>query len=136
MHRLPSCLPALQRAPTCPCTRSPAQVRHIIYHKGLEGEFDIVSPMALGGLGSPQYNALNPQGKMPLLLLPDGMALPESEVGAARHARVCVGGGGGGAGSQPADHAHAAAAAAARVCATQRSAPLRCVRAGAHLLSA
>ena len=59
------------------------QVRHIIYHKGLENEFDIVSPTAVGGLGSEQYKALNPQGKMPLLLLPNGQALPESEVRAA-----------------------------------------------------
>lgn len=57
------------------------QVRHIIYHKGLEGEFDIVSPAAFGGLGSDEYKALNPQNKMPLLLLPSGRALPESEVG-------------------------------------------------------
>lgn len=57
-------------------------MRHIIYHKGLENEFDIVSPAAVGGLGSEQYMALNPQNKMPLLLLPNGQSLPESEVGA------------------------------------------------------
>jgi glutathione S-transferase len=56
------------------------QVRHIIYQKGLEGDFDIVSPMELGGLGSEQYMALNPQNKMPILLLPNGQTLPESEV--------------------------------------------------------
>lgn len=56
------------------------QLRHIIYEKGLENEFDIVSPSQLGGLGSEQYVALNPQNKMPLLLLPNGQSLPESEV--------------------------------------------------------
>lgn len=56
------------------------QVRHVIYHKGLEAEFDIVSPAVLGGLGSDSYKAVNPQGKMPILLLPDGSAIPESEV--------------------------------------------------------
>lgn len=56
-------------------------MRHIIYEKGLDNEFDIVSPSQLGGLGSEQYVALNPQNKMPLLLLPNGQSLPESEVG-------------------------------------------------------
>lgn len=58
-------------------------MRHIIYHKGLENEFDIVSPGVFGGLNSEQYLALNAQGKMPLLLLPTGQALPESEVSTA-----------------------------------------------------
>jgi glutathione S-transferase len=64
-------------------------VRHIIYEKGLENEFDIVSPSQLGGLGSEQYVALNPQNKMPLLLLPNGQSLPESEVGVTKE--VCIG---------------------------------------------
>ena len=36
--------------------------------------------MDIGGLKSEQYLALNPLGKMPLLVLPDGTAIPESEV--------------------------------------------------------
>lgn len=56
------------------------QVRHVIYHKGLEADIDIASPAMLGGLGSDTYKAVNPQGKMPLLLLPDSSAIPESEV--------------------------------------------------------
>lgn len=63
-----------------PFSAALAQVRHIIYNKGLENEFDVVSPAELGGLGSEQYMALNPQNKMPLLLLPNGQSLPESEV--------------------------------------------------------
>jgi glutathione S-transferase len=55
-------------------------VRHIIYLKGLEDEFDVVSPAELGGFGSEQFIALNPQNKMPILLLPNGQSLPESEV--------------------------------------------------------
>lgn len=38
-----------------------------------------MSPATLGGLKSPAYLALNPHGKMPLLVLPDGGALPESD---------------------------------------------------------
>jgi hypothetical protein len=55
-------------------------VRHVIYLKGLEDEFDIVSPGTVGGLTSDTYKAMNPQCKMPLLLMPDGTSLPESEV--------------------------------------------------------
>lgn len=56
------------------------QVRFAIYKKGLESIIDIKSPLELGGLKSPEYLALNPQGKMPVLVLPDGTSLPESEV--------------------------------------------------------
>lgn len=38
-----------------------------------------MSPQELGGLKSPEYLALNPQGKMPLLVLPCGTAIPESD---------------------------------------------------------
>ena len=63
----------------------------MIYSKGLEQEFDIVAPSAIGGLRSQQYLRLNPQAKMPLLVLPSGQAIPESEVGRgeAHHLRVC-----------------------------------------------
>ncbi|WIA30397.1 hypothetical protein OEZ86_000482 [Tetradesmus obliquus] len=63
-----------------PVSNHGARVRHVIYAKGLEGEVDIVSPMALGGFGSEQFLAANPQNKMPILLLPDGSSVPESEV--------------------------------------------------------
>ena len=36
------------------------------------------------GVKSEAYLALNPQGKMPLLVLPDGFALPESQVRAEK----------------------------------------------------
>jgi len=55
------------------------QVRYLIYSKNLESKIDIVHPQELGGLKSPEYLALNPQGKMPLLLLPSGEAFPESD---------------------------------------------------------
>lgn len=57
-----------------------ARIRWIIYKKGLEGSMDIVPPQELGGLKDERYLALNPQGKMPLMVLPDGLALPESQV--------------------------------------------------------
>ena len=34
----------------------------------------------MGGIKSEEYLAMNPQGKMPLLVTADGLALPESEV--------------------------------------------------------
>ncbi len=57
-----------------------ARPRLVVAWKGLEASVSVVAPSELGGLKSPQYLALNPQGKMPLLVLPDGTALPESEV--------------------------------------------------------
>ena len=62
------------------------QVRYILYKKGVEDAVDIVSPAALGGLKSARYAAYNPFGLMPMLLLPDGSALYESEV----CVRVCA----------------------------------------------
>lgn len=52
----------------------------MIYKKGLEGDVLIRSPNDLGGLKSAEYRTLNPQGLMPLLLLPDGTSFYESEV--------------------------------------------------------
>ncbi|KAL4440204.1 hypothetical protein ABPG75_003205 [Micractinium tetrahymenae] len=65
-----------------PVSNCAAQNRFIIYKKALEGEVDIQAPKLLGdkGVKSPAYLALNPQGKMPLMVLPDGTALPESQV--------------------------------------------------------
>ncbi|GBF97979.1 glutathione S-transferase [Raphidocelis subcapitata] len=84
-HAAAAAAPALPKVskPTLfdmPVSNNGARVRHVIYSKGLEGEFDIVPPSTVGGLASDTYKALNPQGKMPLLLLPDGTAIPESEV--------------------------------------------------------
>ncbi len=53
-----------------------ARVRISIYAKKLP--IEIVSPPA-SGLRSPDYLALNPMGKVPLLLLDDGVTIPESE---------------------------------------------------------
>ncbi|KXZ55975.1 hypothetical protein GPECTOR_2g1527 [Gonium pectorale] len=63
-----------------PVSNNGARNRYIIRKKGLTEEIDIVSPQTIGGLKSPQYLALNPQGKMPLLITADGTPLPESEV--------------------------------------------------------
>eukprot|EP00882_Tetradesmus_deserticola_P022152 GHRQ01024041.1.p1 GENE.GHRQ01024041.1~~GHRQ01024041.1.p1 ORF type:complete len:139 (+),score=28.12 GHRQ01024041.1:598-1014(+) len=47
-----------------PVSNHGARVRHVIYAKGLEGEVDIVSPVALGGFGSEQFLAANPLNKV------------------------------------------------------------------------
>lgn len=53
-----------------------ARARISIYAKKLPVE--IVAPPA-GGIKSPEYLALNPMGKIPLLVLDDGVSIPESE---------------------------------------------------------
>jgi len=55
-----------------------ARCRVIIYKKLIEDQVTIASPMDIGGLKSPEYLALNPQGKMPLLVT-DEITLPESD---------------------------------------------------------
>ena len=53
-----------------------ARVRASIYVKGLD--IEIVAPPE-SGAKSPEYLALNPMGKIPVLVLDDGSTLPESE---------------------------------------------------------
>lgn len=70
-----------------PVSNNGARCRIILYKKGIpESEVKIISPMELGGLKSPEYLALNPQGKMPLLTISassdnnDGISsIPESD---------------------------------------------------------
>lgn len=38
--------------------------RFVIYEKGIEGDVDILSPMEVGGLKSPEYLQMNPHGKV------------------------------------------------------------------------
>lgn len=54
----------------------------IAYAKGLDtsGALRVEPPAALEGLRSEKYLALNPQGKMPLLVLEDGSPIYESEI--------------------------------------------------------
>mmetsp|Transcript_21149 Transcript_21149/g.38437 ORF Transcript_21149/g.38437 Transcript_21149/m.38437 type:complete len:443 (+) Transcript_21149:82-1410(+) len=56
-----------------PVSNNGARARLIIYAKGLDasGAVKVEPPSELGGLKSPEYTALNPQGKMPLLVAPD-----------------------------------------------------------------
>ena len=51
-----------------PVSNHGARVRLVLYKAGLEAAVKVVSPMELGGLRSDEYLALNPQGKMPLLV--------------------------------------------------------------------
>ena len=79
-------MPSASEKPTLydvPVSNNGARVRLLLYWKGLERDFCVENPSVLGGLKSEAYLALNPQGKMPLLVVPGdgpGMALPESEV--------------------------------------------------------
>ena len=59
---------------------NPARCRMLIYHKGLEEQIDLKTPGDFGGTSSASYRALNPQGKIPVLLLPDGTAFFEARV--------------------------------------------------------
>jgi len=52
----------------------------LIYHCELESEIAMKTPADYGGLASPDYRALNPQGKMPALLLASGAVLYEAKV--------------------------------------------------------
>ena len=63
-----------------PYGNNPTRVRMLIYHKGIEAEFELKTPADYGGLAADAYRALNPQGKMPLLLLGSGKALYEARV--------------------------------------------------------
>lgn len=56
-----------------PVSNNGARCRYILYKKGVDA-VDVVSPAELGGLKSDEYLALNPQGKMPLLVVDDGGA--------------------------------------------------------------
>ena len=61
-----------------------SRVRLLLYWKGLESAFRVENPSALGGLKSEAYLALNPQGKMPLLVVPsddadESLAIPRSK---------------------------------------------------------
>lgn len=64
-----------------PVSNNGARCRLILYKKGIpEDEVSIESPMKLGGLKTPEYLALSPQGKMPLLTVAEtGLAIPESD---------------------------------------------------------
>jgi glutathione S-transferase len=66
---------------TVPVSNFGARVKLVLAWKGVpESCVRVAHVGELGGLRSDAYRALNPQCKMPLLVLPDGRALPESEV--------------------------------------------------------
>jgi glutathione S-transferase len=62
-----------------PISNYGARVRMIISAKKIVDKVEILSPTEIGGLKSPEYLSLNLQGKMPLLVCGDGMAIPESD---------------------------------------------------------
>lgn len=63
-----------------PVSNNGARVRLVAYWKGLEDTVVFKSPAEVGGLKGPGYLAINPAGKVPALVLPDGDTIPESEV--------------------------------------------------------
>ena len=63
-----------------PYGNNPARVRMLLYHKGIEADFELKTPADYGGLTAEPYRAINPQGKMPVLLLGSGRALYEARV--------------------------------------------------------
>jgi len=68
-----------------PVSNHGARCRIIVYKKNLPySEVSISTPAELGGLKSPDYLALNPQGKMPIMTTPEassagGLCIPESD---------------------------------------------------------
>lgn len=53
-----------------PVSNNGARCRTILYKKGIvKDQVDIISPVALGGLKSPEYLALSPSGLMPCLAI-------------------------------------------------------------------
>jgi len=72
--------PSLGRVFDIPVSNHGARVRYLIKAKGLTNEYENLSPVDLGGLKSDEYLALNPQGKIPLLVTSDGLSIPESDV--------------------------------------------------------
>jgi glutathione S-transferase len=61
---------------SAPISPFAARVRIALYYKGLACEFAAPPDTGLRG---PEFLALNPMGKIPLLVLDDGSRLPESE---------------------------------------------------------
>lgn len=57
-----------------PFGNNPSRVRMLLYHKGIEDDFHIKTPADYGGLNGDAYRALNPQGKMPVMIFGDDTA--------------------------------------------------------------
>ena len=62
-----------------PVSNHGARVRMVIASKKIAPLVRIAQPSEIGGLKSAEYLSLNLQGKMPLLVCPDGMPIPESD---------------------------------------------------------
>ena len=79
-----------------PVGNNPARIRMLLYLKGIEDKVDLKTPADFGGMATDAYRALNPQGKIPTLILPDGHAIFESRVISVRghtssHCSCCCG---------------------------------------------
>ena len=47
--------------------------------KGIQDNFQILNPTSIGGLKSAEFMKINPLGKMPVLVTPEGDNIPESD---------------------------------------------------------
>jgi len=75
--------PRLEAKPiliSVPVGNNPARIRLLIYLKGIEDQIQLKTPFDYGGMQSDEYKRINPQGKMPVLILPDGTTIYESKV--------------------------------------------------------
>ena len=59
---------------------NPSRVRMLIYYKGLESHIDMKTPADYGGMASADFRAINPMGKVPVLILPSGETMFEARV--------------------------------------------------------
>lgn len=63
------------------CRSHPVQIRYMLYKKQADALLTIKSPKDMGGFNSDEFRRANPYGRVPLLKLPNGSVLYESEVG-------------------------------------------------------
>lgn len=54
-----------------------ARVRASLYYKSLQAE--MIKPSSIGGMTSPAFKAITPIGKIPVLVLDDGVTITESD---------------------------------------------------------
>lgn len=59
---------------------NPSRVRMLVYYKGLEDHIDMKTPADYGGMASADFRAINPEGKVPVLVLEGGEVIFEARV--------------------------------------------------------
>jgi len=64
-----------------PVSNNGARIRLLVRMKKIQDKVEVKSPMDYGGLKTPEFLKVNPQGKFPVLILEDGTSFTESQVG-------------------------------------------------------